>query len=131
MTEYQTSPEIISSHPVGHHVHNETINALPGNDGVEKLEVEKDIYVHDHEKIDSSKNSEIGGRDSKPAYLMEEQQPTEDQDRPSRFSIFYAKYRIFFHFLIWAFFTAWWVTGLVLHRDLGWLIPFLVSLHSY
>ena len=49
--------------------------------------------------------------------------------RKHRFSSFYRKYRIFFHIAIWLFFTAWWIVGLVLHRDdYGWLIPFLLYL---
>ena len=49
--------------------------------------------------------------------------------RKHRFSRFYSKYKIFFHLFIWAFFTAWWIAGLVMHRnDLGWLIPFLLYL---
>ncbi|EPS33188.1 hypothetical protein PDE_08150 [Penicillium oxalicum 114-2] len=32
------------------------------------------------------------------------------------------------HAAIWILFTGWWITGLVKHRDLGWLIPFLLYL---
>jgi len=54
----------------------------------------------------------------------------EGDGKKHRVSHFYKKYRIFFHLAIWLFFTAWWVVGLIYHRNdnLGWLKPFLVYL---
>ncbi|KAG9246974.1 H+/nucleoside cotransporter [Calycina marina] len=55
------------------------------------------------------------------------QQPSTFQSRTKRYV---AKYcRPVLHLAIFCVMTAWWITGLVLHRnDLGWLIPFLLYL---
>ncbi|RVX72641.1 hypothetical protein B0A52_04039 [Exophiala mesophila] len=54
---------------------------------------------------------------------------SEDDGHKHRFSRKYSSYKIFVHIFIWLFFTAWWIAGLVMHRDdLGWLIPFLLYL---
>ncbi|KAI9682247.1 MAG: hypothetical protein M1817_000301 [Caeruleum heppii] len=56
-------------------------------------------------------------------------EPDERDPRDHKWSNFYARYRIFFHLLIWLVFTGWWIAGLVLHRyDLGWVVPFLLWL---
>jgi CNT family concentrative nucleoside transporter len=45
------------------------------------------------------------------------------------FSRFYRKYRIFFHILIGAFFTGWWIASVIEHRhDKNWVVPFLLWL---
>ncbi len=57
---------------------------------------------------------------------------SEEDPQTHTFSNFYRRYRIFFHLLIWLFFTGWWIAGLILHgrKDslssrTGWLKPFL------
>lgn len=45
----------------------------------------------------------------------------------SKWSGFYEKYRFFFHIFIGAVFTAWCLVAIFEHRDLGWLMHFLVS----
>ena len=52
-----------------------------------------------------------------------------EDERPGKRRSFYARHRIGFHFVIWVLFTAWWIAGLVLHRqNKNWIIPFLIWL---
>jgi concentrative nucleoside transporter, CNT family len=47
----------------------------------------------------------------------------------SKLKRFYRQYRIFFHLVVWLFFTGWWIASLALHRhDKNWIIPFLLYL---
>lgn len=49
--------------------------------------------------------------------------------QPGRARRVYRKYRPFFHAFIVAFFTAWWIAGLVLFRETkNWVVPFLLWL---
>lgn len=122
-----------AAHP-HHHIINEGITALPGNDGVDQLEMEKEVHghatTHNHSPTGSIEKNTIEVGESKPEYSSEETHRSlveEDEEEKSKFSIFYAKHRIFFHIAIGAFFTAWWLVGIINHRNLGWLKPFLVG----
>lgn len=42
--------------------------------------------------------------------------------------VYYKKYKFVVHILVWLLFTAWWIVGLVKHRDFGWVVPFLLYL---
>lgn len=114
-----------TSHP-HHHIVNEGINALPGNDGVDQLEMEKE--EHDAKGISKQYSPEIA--EIMPSYSSIDKNSisNEEQQPRSKWSLFYAKNRIYFHILIGSFFTAWWLVGIIKHRDLGWIKPFLVSI---
>lgn len=50
----------------------------------------------------------------------------EAQRTPGRWGLFYRRYRIVFHLIIFAFFTGWWIASLILHKDdMNWVVPFL------
>lgn len=126
-----------AAHP-HHHVVNEGITALPGNDGVDQLEMEKERAFDESpasNKPSSSgslrKNNDVEVGET-PAYASGERSSElaeEEGEKQSMFSAFYARFRIFFHAALAAFFTAWWLVGLIKYRDtLGWLKPFLVRL---
>lgn len=122
-----------AAHP-HHHIINEGINALPGNDGVDQLEMEKEELgyqaKHSHSADRSFHKGGIEVGETTPEYSSDEHPATYIDDRevpPTKFKVFYRRYRVFFHIGIGAFFTAWWLVGIILHRDLGWLKPFLVS----
>lgn len=114
-----------AAHP-HHHVINEGLNTLPGSDGVDQLEMEKEM--HDEKGMQKQYSPQVA--EVMPSYSSTEKDSVVEEERESRshWSMFYARYRIYFHILIGAFFTAWWLVGITQHRDLGWIKPFLVSI---
>lgn len=50
----------------------------------------------------------------------------EEQEPPSKFSLFYRRYRLGFHIAIAALVTAWYIAALVLHRDEARVVPTLI-----
>lgn len=64
------------------------------------------------------------------SYMTPSESQVEEVDpRQHKLSGLYVKLRPFVHAFIFLLFTAWWIVGLVLHRDdIGWLKPFLLWL---
>ena len=63
--------------------------------------------------------------------------PSHSSEDPQTHSVsmYYTRYRIFFHLFLGVLFTGWWIVGLVLHgiheplsSNTGWLKPFLLWL---
>ena len=50
----------------------------------------------------------------------------EEEEPPSKFSLFYRRYRFGFHIAIAALVTAWYIAALVLHRDEARVVPTLI-----
>jgi concentrative nucleoside transporter, CNT family len=110
-----TADQHISTDLLGHQDHSHTVSHHQKHAAVDTKDAAYD-----------STDAEKGELGTSPTKVSTNE--TED-GRRHRFSRFYRKYKIFFHLFIWLFFTAWWIAGLVLHRDdLGWLIPFLLYL---
>ncbi|MCJ1273042.1 hypothetical protein MMC21_000831 [Puttea exsequens] len=70
----------------------------------------------DHD-LHRRKHAEDGGKSRNPDPERLDLEPVELEDDPQshNFSRFYRRYRMFFHLVIWFFFTGWWIAGLVLH----------------
>lgn len=80
------------------------------------------VYAVDTEKGDVG-SSQAGGQLE---FFAGEQDAIGDP-KNRRVSRFYARYRIFFHLLIFLLFTGWWIASLILHRhDKNWIVPFLL-----
>lgn len=90
---------------------------------------EQDYTSHKLRAVDEK--AEFHAQDSEKGVVSPTRLSSEEGDgKKHRVSRFYKKYRIFFHLAIWLLFTAWWIVGLVYHRNdnLGWLKPFLLWL---
>ncbi|RDI86284.1 hypothetical protein Vi05172_g3763 [Venturia inaequalis] len=85
---------------------------------------------HIHDQGPSEKESGIAYEDKPYDTEKGEISSTGEKDAKNhRFAHLYAKYRIFVHLFFLLLFTAWWIAGLVLHRnDKNWIIPFLLWL---
>lgn len=90
----------------------------------------------------SSRDVDPDAKNAAPGLMQYELDPEKDgsrvgsirqedaADAPKKWSLRYIwrRFRIFFHLFIWMVFTAWWIFGLVFHRnnaELGWLKPTL------
>ncbi|RDW59812.1 hypothetical protein BP6252_12899 [Coleophoma cylindrospora] len=80
--------------------------------------VEKDSSVSDLPPKHTLTSEELGRSNSY----------GETVESPNKVRAFVRRFRWAIHLFIWCFFTGWWISTLVVHRELGWLKPFLLWL---
>jgi CNT family concentrative nucleoside transporter len=85
-------------------------------------DIEEDIEKGNVAKSGDSSSEELPRKVVPNEDLRNEE---EVDDEPGVIKTYWRRYRPFGHAIIWLLVTAWWICGLVLHRD-KWLIPSLL-----